>query len=74
MTALVYSEEELLRSHEYAAPQVEAGRRLHGGFLEDGSYMPPRAVVRGPAIEAWTEALRARGGEPKQRSNRPPAR
>lgn len=64
MTALVYSEEELLRSHEYAAPQVEAGRRLHGGFLEDGSYMPPRAAVRGPAIEAWTEALRTRGGEP----------
>ncbi|MDX1649603.1 MAG: hypothetical protein R3263_07095 [Myxococcota bacterium] len=63
MTRLVYDEEELLRSHDYAAPQVEAGRRLHGGFLADGRYVPPRLRVRGPAVEAWTQALRARGGD-----------
>ena len=63
MSALVYSEEELLRSHDYAAPQIEAGRRLQGGFLADGSYVPPRLARRGPAIEAWTHALRERGGE-----------
>jgi len=60
---LVYTREELCRSHDYARPQVIAGHRLHGGFDEDGEYIPPRALVRGPAIEAWTESLRARGGD-----------
>ncbi len=64
MTAqLVYSQEELCRSHDYASPQVVAGHRLHGGFDGDGRYVPPRALVREPAIEAWTRALRARGGD-----------
>jgi hypothetical protein len=57
------SREELLRSHDYAAPQIEAGHRLHGGFLADGRYLPPRSLVRGPAVEAWTRALHARGGD-----------
>ena len=61
---LVYTREELLRSHDYAAPQIEAGHRIHGGFDANGTYVPPRSLVRGPAIAAWTEALRARGGEP----------
>lgn len=60
---LVYSEEELWRSHDYARPQREAGVLLHGGFDADGRYVPPRALVREPAIAAWTEALRARGGD-----------
>ena len=59
---LKYSEDELLRSHEFRRPQIEANRRLHGGFLEDGRYQPPRAQVREPAIEAWTQALEERGG------------
>ncbi len=63
MTTLRFSEEELMRSHAYASPQMEAGQRLHGGFLASGEYMPPRTAVRGPAIDAWTEALRARGGD-----------
>src|SRR3546814_5802701 len=36
---------------------------MHGGFLADGTYQPPRTKVRGPAIEAWAKALRDRGGE-----------
>lgn len=60
---LTYSEEELLASHAYAHPQLEAGRRLHGGFDADGRYLPPRLLHRGPAVEAWTERLRARGGD-----------
>jgi hypothetical protein len=40
-----------------------AGHALHGGFDADGQYVPPRALVREPAIEAWADALRARGGE-----------
>ena len=40
-----------------------AGRRIHGGFDEEGRYVPPRTLVRGPAIAAWSEALRARGGD-----------
>jgi hypothetical protein len=63
MTQLVYSEADLMAEHVYAVPQVVAGRRMHGGFLADGRYQPPRSLVREPAIEAWAEALRARGGE-----------
>lgn len=60
---LRYTEDELMRDHEYAAPHVVAGHRLHGGFLADGRYQPPRALVREPALDAWTAALRARGGD-----------
>lgn len=63
MPELVYDEEQLMESHAYANPQIEAGIRLHGGFDSGGEYIPPRLQHRGPAIEAWTEALRARGGE-----------
>jgi hypothetical protein len=60
---LAYSEEELLASHAYARPHEEAGRRLHGGFDASGRYLPPRLLHRGPAIQAWSERLRARGGD-----------
>jgi len=60
---LDYSREELLQSHDYAAPQIEAGHRLHGGFLSDGRYVPPRTLGRAAAIEAWSEQLRKRGGD-----------
>ncbi|HTO55974.1 MAG TPA: hypothetical protein VMR50_21500 [Myxococcota bacterium] len=63
MTRLRYEAAELLRSHDYAKPQIEAGHLLHGGFDASGSYIPPRMVVRQPALDAWTEALRARGGD-----------
>jgi hypothetical protein len=63
MTRLRYSAEELLRSHDYARPQIEAGHLLHGGFDAEGRYVPPRTLVRQPALDAWTEALRARGGD-----------
>lgn len=36
---------------------------MHGGFRADGTYQPPRELYRGPAIEAWSAALRARGGD-----------
>jgi hypothetical protein len=58
---LRYSREELLESHDYAWPHEEAGRRLHGGFLADGSYCSPRTKVRWPAVRAWQAALNARG-------------
>jgi hypothetical protein len=60
---LVYSRDELLQSHDYARPQTEGGRRLHGGFDAEGRYLPPRLLHRAPAIAAWSEALRARGGD-----------
>jgi hypothetical protein len=63
MSQLVYTEQELCRSHDYAKPQIEGGHRLHGGFDADGNYISPRTLVRNPAIEAWSQALRARGGE-----------
>lgn len=61
---LSFSREELLATHDYAAPHIVAGRALHGGFLADGTYMPPRAFGRVPALGAWEDALRDRGGHP----------
>ena len=63
MSTLVYSESDLLRDHPYAAPHMVDGRRMHGGMLDNGTYQPPRALVRSPALAAWTDALRARGGK-----------
>ena len=64
MSTLVYSEEELLRDHPDLVPHVVAGVPMHGGFRADGSYQPPRALVRVPALLEWEAALRARGGAP----------
>lgn len=61
---LVYTREELLREHDYAAPCVIAGRRIHGGLDAEGRYVSPRSAVRSRAVERWTQALRARGGSP----------
>lgn len=61
---LAYSEAELLRHHEGLTPHVVGGHRVHGGFHPDGTYQPPRALVRERALDAWTAALRRRGGEP----------
>jgi hypothetical protein len=63
MAQLAYSKHELMQSNDYAKPQFEADTRLHGGFDTDGTYIPPRLLHRGPAIEAWTSALRERGGD-----------
>jgi hypothetical protein len=60
---LRYTREALLRSHEGLAAHVVAGRRLHGGFDPAGRYVPPRIAVRGPAVAAWSAALRRRGGD-----------
>ncbi len=63
MARLVYTRDELMSEHDYAEPHVVAGRRMHGGYLADGTYVPPRTKVRAAAVEAWTDALRARGGD-----------
>jgi hypothetical protein len=63
MTTLRYTRDQLMADHDYAEPHLVAGRRMHGGFLADGTYVPPRTKVRQPAVEAWTEALRGRGGD-----------
>jgi hypothetical protein len=60
---LKYEISELMRDHEGLAPHVVAGRRLHGGFHPDGTYQPPRALVRESAFDAWIHALQARGGD-----------
>jgi len=48
-----FTEQELLQSHDYAAPLEANGRRCHGGFDQDGTYVSPRTRYRAPAIEAW---------------------
>ena len=63
MTRLRYDEADLLRSHDYARPQIENGNLMHGGFDVKGKYVSPRLLHREPAVEAWIEARRARGGD-----------
>ncbi len=60
---LSYSQEELLAEHDYARLHQINGQRLHGGFAEDGTYLPPRSAIRPIAIQHWTTALRQRAGE-----------
>jgi len=64
MTQLTYTAGELLADIDYAEPHRAGGQRLHGGFLVDGTYAPPRTKNRVPALDAWEAALRERGGEP----------
>jgi hypothetical protein len=59
---LILSRDELLSSHDYASPQIEAGYRLHGGFLGDGRYASPRTLARTPAVERWAQAVIDNGG------------
>jgi hypothetical protein len=63
MAKLVYTEQEILADHPYAKSHEEAGYKLHGGFDDAGNYISPRMLHRGPAIEAWSEALQSRGQE-----------
>ena len=58
---LRYSREDLMASHAYQRPHVEAGYTLHGGFTADGEYVSPRTLGRWPAVRAWGAALEARG-------------
>lgn len=63
MSALVYSRETLFSEHPYARIHEEGGVRLHGGFDASGAYVPPRSLGRNEALDAWTDALRTRGGD-----------
>ena len=63
MEQLEFERSELFREDDYASPHVESGRRLHGGMDAQGRYLSPRMRVRAPAIAAWTDALRGRGGD-----------
>ncbi len=60
---LVYTEAELMADHPDLAPHVILDQRVHGGIDHRGSYQPPRALVREPALDAWAHALRERGGD-----------
>ena len=60
---LVYTEQELLASGDYAEPLIAHEIRCHGGFLENGSYRSPRTRHRAPAIDAWKQSLTQQGHE-----------
>lgn len=63
MSSLIYTEAELLSEHDNLQPHTVLGRRLHGGINPEGVYVSPRSKGRPVALQAWTDALRARGGE-----------
>ena len=62
MARRVYDEADLMQDHSFARLHVVNGRRMHGGFMADGRYQPPRALVREEALANWAEALGERGG------------
>src|SRR5665213_2744858 len=53
-----YTQDELLASHPGTEPLIVGGVRCHGGFDQEGRYVPPRNLNRVPAIRAW-QAKRA---------------
>lgn len=54
-----FTEAELLADHPVVEPLLAGGVRCHGGYAEDGTYVPPRTLHRVPAIEAWGAKHRA---------------
>jgi hypothetical protein len=48
-----FREDELLATHAVSEPLFAGGVRCHGGFDDDGTYVSPRTLHRGPAIQAW---------------------
>lgn len=59
---LTWSEAELLATNDISVPLFAGGVRCHGGFDDDGHYVPPRTKFRVPATRAWQEAHRERFG------------
>jgi hypothetical protein len=59
---LEWSADELLATHDVDEPVIAGGVRCHGGFLGDGTYVPPRTKNRVPAIEAWQQSHREQFG------------
>lgn len=57
-----FTEAELLSDHAVAEPLIAGGRRCHGGFASDGTYVSPRTLHRVPAIAAWQAQHRATFG------------
>jgi len=66
---LVFERADLLTDHPFDQPHVVDGHRLHGGFI-DGTYQSPRALGRSQALQAWGQALVARGGHPLNADSR----
>jgi hypothetical protein len=60
MSNLEYSFDDLMTEQDYEQPLVAGGVRCHGGYI-GGAYVPPRSKVRGPAVAAWRDRLRADG-------------
>ncbi|XOV86268.1 MAG: hypothetical protein ACFHX7_15020 [Pseudomonadota bacterium] len=56
-----YTKEELEAEHDYAAPHVECGLKLHGGFDAEGNYLSPRTRYRWDAVKAWQAQLAEKG-------------
>ena len=60
---LTFTEEQIADNHDYAAPHLVHGHRLHGGYDAAGRYVPPRSNSRALAMANWTGALQDRGGQ-----------
>ena len=57
-----FTADELLADRPTSEPLVVRSVRCHGGFDDDGTYVSPRTLHRGPAIEAWQARHRAEFG------------
>ena len=53
-----YTFAELITEQDYDTPLIAGGVLCHGGYVA-GRYVPPRSKLRGPAVAAWQDRLRA---------------
>lgn len=60
---LQYTSKEILAEHTYARLNAFDGKKLHGGYDDEGAYVSPRTLNRWPAIAAWRARFLDQGGE-----------
>ncbi len=64
MDQLDYTYDEIMADHPFAEPLVVQDLHCHGGYDEDGNYIPPRMLNRERAIKAWHEKLQSETNRP----------
>ena len=55
---MTWREDELLATEDVAEPNIAGGVRCHGGYADDGTYVPPRTKYRVAATRAWQQSHR----------------
>ncbi len=64
MEQIEYTFDEILADHKFEEPLVIGDVKCHGGFDEDGTYVPPRTLNRQRAIDSWEKKHLEESGMP----------